>query len=571
MDRSKNIRVVNLADYERPNIYEVSNKEWVMYGDNNDYFDVIIERYLGSPTNARCVNGISDMIFGRGLEAIDRNINRDAYIEMKRLIDERELRKIVGDRKLLGQAAIKIVYNKTKTKITAIKHHPMETLRAEKTSDGVIRAYYYHPKWCDMKPSDKPKRIPTFKNGNKSETVELYVVRPYISGFYYYSPCDYQSSLQYSQLEEEVSNYHLSNIENGLQPSLLLNFNNGQPSEEVQEMLERKIMEKFSGSSNAGKFILAFNEDKDTAATVDAVHLPDAHAQYQFLADESREKIMLGHGIVSPILLGIKDNTGFGNNAEELRTASILMDNIVIRPFQQNIINALDDILAFNNIFLSLYFVTLQPIEFVELDNISTSIVKEQETGEKLSSDKNELTDEEFEDLFSQLEALGEKIDDSWELIHSCDAETGVELSDANPNAPSMEDKGVYKVRYAYVPIRNSEGSRQFCRRMETLTSSDIVFRKEDINQMSFKGVNRKLGHQGRNYSLLKYKGGKNCHHFWELRVYRKIGSGEVNIDEAVKDGLILPQNPEEMGVRPIDMPNGGAYLKRMFNKILGE
>ena len=570
MDKSKNIRVVNLADYERPTIHEVSNKEWVMYGDNNDYFDVIIERYLGSPTNARCVNGISDMIFGRGLEAVDRQINRDAYIEMKRLIDERELRKIVGDRKLLGQAAIKVVYNKTKTKVVAIKHHPMETLRAEKTSDGVIRAYYYHPKWCDMKPSDKPKRIPTFKNGGKSDTVEIYVVRPYISGFYYYSPCDYQSSLQYSQLEEEVSNYHLSNIENGLQPSLLINFNNGQPSEEVQEMLERKIMEKFSGSSNAGKFILAFNEDKDTAATVDAVHLPDAHAQYQFLADESREKIMLGHGIVSPILLGIKDNTGFGNNAEELRTASILMDNIVIRPFQQNIINALDDILAFNNIFLSLYFVTLQPIEFVELDNISTSIVKEQETGEKLSSDKNELSDEEFDDLFAQLEALGEKIDDSWELIHSCDAETGVELSEANPLAPSMEDKGIYKVRYAYVPIRNSQGSRQFCRRMEGLTSADIVFRKEDINQMSFKGVNRKLGHQGRNYSLLKYKGGKNCHHFWELRVYRKIGSGEVNIDEAVKDGLILPKNPEEMGIRPIDMPDGGAYLKRMFNKILG-
>ena len=571
MSKKKNIRVVNLADYERPTIHEVSNKEWVMYGDNNDYFDVIIERYLGSPTNARCVNGISDMIFGRGLEAVDRQINRDAYIEMKRLIDERELRKIVGDRKLLGQAAIKVVYNKTKTKVVAIKHHPMETLRAEKTSDGVIRAYYYHPKWADIKPSDKPKRIPTFKNGGKSDTVEIYVVRPYISGFYYYSPCDYQSSLQYSQLEEEVSNYHLSNIENGLQPSLLINFNNGQPSEDVQEMLERKIMEKFSGSSNAGKFILAFNEDKDTAATVDAVHLPDAHAQYQFLADESREKIMLGHGIVSPILLGIKDNTGFGNNAEELRTASILMDNIVIRPFQQNIINALDDILAFNNIFLSLYFVTLQPIEFVELDNISTSIVKEQETGEKLSSDKDELSDEEFDDLFAQLESLGEKIDDSWELVYSCDAETGVELSDANPSLPSVEDKGIYKVRYAYVPVRNSDKSRQFCRRMEGLTAGDIVFRKEDINQMSFKGVNNKLGHKGRNYSLLKYKGGKNCHHFWELRVYKKIGSGEVDIDQAVKDGLILPKNPEEMGVRPIDMPNGGAYLRNMFNKILGK
>ena len=105
-------------------------------------------------------------------------------------------------------------------------------------------------------------------------------------------------------LEEEVSNYHISNIQNGLQPSLLVNFNNGVPSESIQQAsMERKIKDKFGGSSNGGRFILSFNEDKETAASVEPIHLPDAHAQYQFLADESREKIMLGHGIVSPILI----------------------------------------------------------------------------------------------------------------------------------------------------------------------------------------------------------------------------------------------------------------------------
>lgn len=416
--KSTNVRVVNLANYERPTVKECNHADWIEYGEYNDYFDVMIERYLGSPTNARCINGISDMIFGRGLEATDRNVNADAYLQMKHLIDERELRKIVGDRKLLGQAAIKVVYNKNKTKVAAIKHFPMETLRAEKTSDGVIKAYYYHPRWKEIKSSDQPRRIPTFGNGSKKETVELYIVKPYVSGFYYYSPCDYQSSLQYSQLEEEVSNYHLSNIEHGLQPSLLINFNNGTPSEEIQAMLENKIADKFSGSSNAGKFILAFNEDKDTAATIDAVHLPDAHAQYQFLADESREKIMLGHGIVSPILLGIKDNTGFGNNAEELRTASIIMDNIVIRPFQQNIIQALDDILAYNRIFLSLYFKTLQPIEFVEMDNIATSVVREEETGEKLSAD---ISTEEFEAMLdsTSVEEKDNAIKKMWNKLTS--------------------------------------------------------------------------------------------------------------------------------------------------------
>ena len=570
-ENKTNVRLVSLSNYERPTVIETVEKDYVLYGEDNAYYDTIIQRYLGSPTNARCINGISDMIYGRGLEATDRNINRDAYIEMKKLVDEGELRKVVGDRKLLGSAAIKVIYNKDKSKVVAIKHHPMETLRAEKTNKGVIAAYYYHPDWKNLKTGDKPKRIPTFGNGNPKQTTEVLVVRPYVSGFYYYSPCDYQSSLQYSQLEEEVSNYHLSNIENGLQPSLLINFNNGVPSEETQSLLESKISDKFSGSSNAGRFILSFNEDKDTAADVEAIHLPDAHAQYQFLADESREKIMLGHGIVSPILLGIKDNTGFGNNAEELRTASILMDNIVIAPFQQNIISAIDKILAYNKIFLSLYFVTLQPIEFVELDNISTSVVKEQETGEKLSSD-TKLTSGEEDALIDALNESGEVVDDSWELIYTCDAETGVKLADANPNKTSIEDKGIYKVRYQYAPVRNSSESRGFCKRIESLSANDIVFRKEDINNMSFRGVNKELGHNKKNYSLLKFKGGVNCHHYWNMLVFKKKGTGSVDIAEAVKEGLIIPNNPDEMTIRPVDMPNNGRFLsklKQLINSVI--
>ena len=565
--KNNNVRFISLANYERPEVIETVQKEYVLYGQDNAYYDTIIQRYLGSPTNARCINGISDMIYGKGLEATDRNINRDSYIEMKKLIDEGELRKIVGDRKLLGSAAIKVIYNKDKSKVVAVKHHPMETLRAEKTTDGVIKGYYYHPDWKNKQIGDKPKRIPTFGNGGEEQTTEVMIVRPYVSGFYYYSPCDYQSSLQYSQLEEEVSNYHLSNIENGLQPSLLVNFNNGVPSEETQEMLESKINNKFSGSSNAGRFILSFNEDKETASDVQAIHLPDAHAQYQFLADESREKIMLGHGIVSPILLGIKDNTGFGNNAEELRTASILMDNIVIAPFQHNIISALDKILAYNKIFLSLYFKTLQPIEFVELDNISTSVVKEKETGEKLSSQTG-LSDEEENHLIQTLSEVGEVVDDSWELIYACDAETGVELADANPNKKSIEDKGIYKVRYKYAPIRNSKDSRSFCRRIEGVSANNIVFRKEDINSMSFRGVNREFGHNRQNYSLLKYKGGVNCHHYWNMLVFKKKGTGSVDIEKAVEEGLVLPNNPREMDIRPVDMPGNGRFLGNIINRI---
>jgi len=557
------IRTVNLSGYEVPEVKEVYNRKWVSYGKYNDYFQQTIERYLGSPTNSRCINGITDMIYGRGLDALDSLDKPYEYLQMKKLLTKKQVKRIVSDYKLLGQAAIQLTYNKKKTEILKVSHFPMECLRAERANKkGIIEAYYYHPKWMELKNSDDPKRIPSFGNGTKTELNELYVIKPYRSGFYYYAPVDYHGCLQYCSLEEEVSNYHINNIKNGLQPSLLINFNNGVPSEETQDAIERKIYKKFSGSSNAGKFIIAFNESPETKADLEPIHLPDAHAQYQFMSDEAREKIMLGHGVTSPILLGIKDNTGFGNNAEELRTASVLMDNVIIRPLQDEILRAFDEILSFNNIYLNLYFITLQPIEFTELDNISTKIKREEETGEKLSSEEIELTEEDEDDLLSQLEALGETISDEWELIHSeevKDSEIDFKLTDlaeANPKADSAQDNGVYKVRYAYSPVRNSADSRKFCKHMETYTSNKIVFRKEDINMMSFRGVNRELGHNKQNYSLFKFKGGKNCHHYWQLNVYKKIGSKPV----VPKSDFIEPNNPSEVTERMIDRPDKGAY-----------
>ena len=573
------IRVVNMSSYQTPSIQEVHNKDWVSFGDNNDYFDNLIDRYVDSPTNGRCINGIIDMIYGRGLESTNSDVFPADYIRMKKLLRPREVKRLVNDYKLLGQGAMQITYNKSKTKILKVSHFPMETLRAEKAEKGKIKAYYYHPSWKDLKSSDRPKRIPSFGNGSKSESNELYIFKPYRSGFYYYATVDYQACLQYAELESEVSNYHISNIQNGLQPSLFVNFNNGVPNAETQASIETKINQKFSGSSNTGKAIIAFNESAETQANIEAIHLPDAHAQYQFLSDEAREKIMLGHGIVSPILLGIKDNTGFGNNAEELRTASVLMDNVIIRPLQDGVIYGLTEILEFNNIHQDLYFTTLQPIEFTELDNIETKIKREEETGEKLSAEEpnGDFSEEQGDDMLGQLEGLGEVLSDDWEVVHSERYED--DLSDVKMaeikslNKSSKEDSDIYKIRYAYMPVRKSPDSREFCKKMEVFTSRKIVFRKEDINMMSFRGVNSELGHNRQNYSLLKFKGGKNCHHYWELRVFKLKGDKRVDPNSAYEKGLKEPNNPSEMGEKMIDRADKGAYRSTLnrIRKIIGQ
>jgi hypothetical protein len=160
------VKVINLAGYEVPSIKESTRYDWVEYGDDNNYFGDIIDRYTGSPTNSRCINGITDLIYGRGLNATDSETNSVQFGQMKQILKDLDVRRIVGDLKLLGQGAVQVVYNKNKTKIMQLKHFPTETLRAEKAKDGQIQAFYYHPKWNDLKPSDKPKRIPAYKYGN---------------------------------------------------------------------------------------------------------------------------------------------------------------------------------------------------------------------------------------------------------------------------------------------------------------------------------------------------------------------------------------------------------------------
>jgi hypothetical protein len=383
MKNKSDLSIVNLSTYTSPQVKEVRGKDFIEYGEDNNYFQYLIDRYNGSPTNNAIINGVSEMIYGKGLDATNSNKKPNEYAQMKSLFNKDCTRKLCYDLKLMGQCAIQIIYSKDRSRIVQLEHIPIETLRAEKCNEkGEIEAYFYFSDWSKYKKGNQLKRIPAF--GTSKEGLEILYIKPYRAGFKYYSPVDYQGGTQYAELEEEISNFHLNNILNGLAPSMLINFNNGTPDPEQREMIERRIYEKFSGSSNAGKFILAFNDNPETAASIEPVQLSDAHQQYEFLSNESSKKIMVSHRVVSPMLFGIKDSTGLGNNADELKTASILFDNLVIKGFQGLLIDAFDQILAFNDISLHLYFKTLQPLEFTDLENVQDQETREEETGVKL-------------------------------------------------------------------------------------------------------------------------------------------------------------------------------------------
>ena len=372
---------VNLSTYTSPEVKEVNGADWIEYGADNNYFQYLIDRYNGSPTNNAAINGISQAIYGKGLNATNSSDKPNEYAQMVSLFKKDVVRKLCYDLKLMGQCAVQVIYSKDRKTIAQLEHMPVETLRAEKCDDkGDIPAYYYYKDWANIKRTDNPLRIPAY--GMSKENIEIFYIKPYKSGFYYYSPVDYQGGLQYAELEEEVSNYHLNNILNGLAPSMLINFNNGTPNQQERQLIEQKIAQKFSGTSNAGKFILAFNDNKESQAEITPVQLSDAHNQYQFLSEESQSKIQVAHRVVSPFLLGIRTSSGFSSNSDEIKTASLLMDNTVIRPFQELLIDSFDILLAYNEISLNLYFTTLQPLEFTEVDSsIQDKETIEEETG----------------------------------------------------------------------------------------------------------------------------------------------------------------------------------------------
>ena len=587
------INVINLKTYEQPKALEDSRKGFVAYGEDNDYFNFLIKTYLGSPTHSAAIKSISDQIFGRGLAILDKEDDNKDVKNIKEIIKDKDLRRIILERKLLGMSVAQVIYTgKGKTRaIKSVQHFPMHTLRPQRCDEyGNVNAYFYHPDWAEYKNTDVLKKIPVF--GTSKESVELYVFKPYVSGYKYFSPVDYSGAIGYARLEKEISDYHLTDIEHGFSGSKVINFNNGVPSKEQRDLITRDVKSKLTGARGE-KVIVAFNESKDNMTEVIDLPLNDAPAHYEYLAKEAGGKILTGHRVTSPMLLGIKDATGLGNNADEIMTASQLFNSTVIKPFQDEIIEGLKEILEVAGIEEELYLVTIQPVEFMEgAEDAESSEEKEERTGakgsdnkkeEKLSSDTDEASNQ-FEWL-KHLNKVGEDVDGSWELISAeiDDNETEQDDYEAMINKtinltamkPSMMDTEKFKVRYAYVhrsgkkSESSKKSSRAFCRALE---SSSKVYRKEDILKM--KGMNSELGHNKQPYSIWLHKGGVNCYHGWERRIYKKRlkadgtpysgtglqGTKKVSVNDAKKAGFKSKPQSSRVAEAQIDRADKGHH-----------
>ena len=402
MNKLQNLSLVSLTRQDIPDIVEDTKTryQWVPVGiiGQDDYFPIITDAYNTSTTNAAAIEGIADLIYGKGLYSESEVFD----INFQKLISQKCVKKVAFDLKLYGNAAFQVIWNNDHTQIRKMYHVPVQNLRAEKIYDSIdVQNYYYCTDWADVKAQRNKRMIPAF--GKSNEQMEILYIKDYSPSRFYYGLPDWVSALQFAFSEAELSNLHINNIENGFLPLVMVNMNNGVPAPEERDTIEAMIENKFTGTRNAGRFMVSFNDDPAVKPTVDTIQTENLHDKYQYVAEYAQDRILVAHRVTSPLLFGIRTaNNGFSSQSEEMMTAFSIMQTMTIQPFQQLIIEALSDALTFGGWGedTQLYFEQLTPLAILS----QTA----EETGQTI--------EEVEEDVNSQMENPEEMEDDSREV-----------------------------------------------------------------------------------------------------------------------------------------------------------
>lgn len=533
---NNNIKLIQLGSYVRPDVREYAGRKWVTNGEKNSYPQYVIDRRIGSPTNGAILEVFCELLYGKGLSLEGTD---EIYEGLSDIFPTREQRKCLNDFETFGYYFMQILRSKgTDKKIARIEHLPVEKMAREKMNDeGDINGAYYCEDWNNTN-KYKPEYIPEFK-GELTDSIMVKSIVPHQQGQTYFSLPNYVQGLQYAEMEEEISNFCINHIKNGLSFGYIINFNNGgNLTDEQKNDVERMIKNKLVGSQNAGKFILSFNDSKDVEVTVVPLEVSDAHSQWDFLTKLSSEKIVTSHGAF-PALFGLQTSTGFSSNADELDVQSKLIQDYQIAPKQSFFIDELKSLLEFNGLKTDLEFIPLRDGYNSTEDEEAIEIPINEDI--KFKASKNNA-----EDLIK----LGEVIGEEWELLDDrrCDEITLsenqlnvlIELAQTpkTSSKKSKQDTSIFKIRYKYAGAAN--GERDFCNKV---LMSDKVYRAEDLDANY--NYNEEFAPEGKSsYNIFKFKGGVNCQHFWQRVIFLKKGNDKISVNKARK--MILALEPDK-------------------------
>lgn len=348
------VAVLNFCQENTPVIRERSGRDWIEFGDKNDYSDFLIKLYNKSPKHGAIVNGKTRYILGAGLtkqtpaaialcDQKDENGNKikaQPVNSMGEAFNE-VLYKSILDARIHGGFRWLILWNKAGS--FEIIHVEFQKIRKGKNNN-----YFWKKNWRDSK--ETPVEYPEFNLADK-QGVQVFCYDEYRPGTEDYPLPEYINCIDYIQADIEVAAHTYSNAQGGFTASKMISFFSGEPDEEGKSVIEKRLTEKFTGKKG-NKFMLTFNVDSSKKPVVDDLGNSDITKEDFTAVDKNIEQnIFTGHEITSPALFGVKTEGQLGNN-QELQTAYTIFNNTYARPKQQDverIVNYFAELLGMGN------------------------------------------------------------------------------------------------------------------------------------------------------------------------------------------------------------------------------
>tara|TARA_R100001126_G_scaffold82628_1_gene50919 strand:+ start:238 stop:2226 length:1989 start_codon:yes stop_codon:yes gene_type:complete len=403
----ENLININLEYSTAPQIQEARGKNWIEYGTDdykNLYPQFIIDLYYNSGTHSAIINATAQMIAGQDITAketdsVELNAKLENFFKnanSKETLHE-VIKKCAFDFKLQGGFALNVIYSKS-GQVAEIYHVPVERLRVGLPNElGRVDKYYICADWSNIR-RNKPQEVAAFNPLDRTTPSQILYTGLYSPNMEMYYTPDYSSACNWALIDSKISEYHLGNIERGFSGSYFINMNNGVPSAEERLQIERSIEKKFTGSGNAGKFVLSFSDSKDRAAEITPIEVSNADKQYLALQELLVQNIMTGHRVTSPMLLGVKTEGQLGGR-DELMQAFEIYQNTVVKPYQEHILKTIEKILLVNDIQADLQIVQSSPIMTTFTVEDMRNVMTKEEIREKLGLEPLEQENLESEKL----------------------------------------------------------------------------------------------------------------------------------------------------------------------------
>jgi len=344
MDNKETLRFSSLTDNiePTPNLVEVidNRRDYVYYGNDNLFPQYILDLYYHSAVMESIIKQMKDYIVGNGLIVSDaignfaNKVNGD-YEDMEDVLE-----KAVFDFLLFDGFAIQI-FRDEKDRIKEI--YNLDFANCRLSQDG--KYVFYSNDWT--KYNAKTKKIARFDREKLQKNSIFYFKSQMTPQSKTYPIPQYIGALSDIRTSTEISNFHLNSVLNDFNSSCIINLNCGDVDEETKKKIERKFAEKFTGSNNASRFMLNFNDNKETEMTVARLGAGDFDKRYQQLAKDTVKNIFVGFR-TQPQLCGyIVEGSLF--NKQEFMDAFSLFNRTVIKPYQKAIQRAFSVMFGLDN------------------------------------------------------------------------------------------------------------------------------------------------------------------------------------------------------------------------------